>query len=366
MEILGYMHEYGHEQLVVCSEPSVGLKAFIAVHDTTLGPAVGGVRIWPHKTEDAALLDVLRLSRAMTYKSAAAGLPFGGGKAIIMADPQKDKSEGLMRAYARYVDTLGGRYITTTDVGSTQRDLEYIALETNHVAGLPISMGGSGDTSVLTGLGIYMGMKACAKSAWGSDSLSGRTVAMQGFGKVAHYTAQHLLKDDARLVVTDISEGALAKAREIGAKIVEPEEIYDEPCDIFSPCALGGVLNSQTIPRLKCHIVAGGANNQLLAEGDGEELEKRGIIYAPDYIINAGGVINISCEMDGKYNEDRATEITRRIYETMEQVLFISSKEEVCTAKAADRLAEQRISSVRSLKAVFRSNRSSLGAHNPL
>ena len=365
MEILGYMGEHGHEQLVVCSEPSVGLKAFIAVHDTTLGPALGGVRIWPHKTESDALLDVLRLSRAMTYKSAAAGLPFGGGKAVIMADPQKDKSEALMRAYARYVDTLGGRYITTTDVGSTQRDLEYIALETNHVAGLPVSMGGSGDTSVNTGLGIYMGMRACAKAAWGSDSLSGRTVAIQGFGKVARYTAQHLLKEEARLVVADISVDALAQAKEIGARIVEPEEIYDVPCDIFSPCALGGVLNSQTIPRLKCRIVAGGANNQLLTESDGEELQRRGIIYAPDYIINAGGVINISCEMDGEYNEDRATEMTRRIYETMERVLFISSKEEVCTAQAADRLAENRISSVRGLRAVYRSNRSVLGAHNP-
>ena len=204
MDIHQYMSQHGHEQLIFCSDPSVGLKGFIAIHDTTLGPAVGGVRIWPHQSEEEAVLDVLRLSRAMTYKSAAAGLSLGGGKALIMANPEKDKSEGLLRAYGRYVDTLGGRYITTTDMGSNTRDLEVIAHETRHVAGLPTSLGGGGETSVLTGLGIYMGMKACGKAAWGSDSLSARTVAMQGFGSVAYHTAQHLLNEWANLVVSDI------------------------------------------------------------------------------------------------------------------------------------------------------------------
>ena len=355
MDILKYMEQHGHEQLVVCSEPSVGLRGFIAIHDTTLGPAVGGVRIWSHQTEAEAIMDVLRLSKAMSYKSAAAGLPLGGGKALIMADPRKEKTEALLRAYARYLDTLGGRYITTTDVGSTTRDLECIALETKYVAGLPTSSGGSGDTSLQTGLGIYMGMKACAKAVWGSDSLSGRTVAMQGFGKVAYYTAKHLQKQGANLVVSDIYEGALDNARELGATIVEPDDIYDVPCDVFSPCALGGVLNSRTIPRLKCRMVAGGANNQLLEEGDGTTLHERGILYAPDYIINAGGIINISCEIGSPYREDRAREMTERIYETMERVLHIASRDEIPTAQAADMLAEERINSVKRLKGIYRS-----------
>ena len=355
MDILKYMEQHGHEQLVVCSEPSVGLRGFIAIHDTTLGPAVGGVRIWPHQTEEEAIMDVLRLSKAMTFKSSAAGLPLGGGKALILADPRKDKSEALLRAYARYVDTLGGRYITTTDLGSTTRDLEYIALETKYVTGLPTSAGGSGETSLLTGLGIYMGMKACAKAVWGSDSLSGRTVAMQGFGKVAYHTARHLLKEGANLVATDIYEGALDKARELGATVVEPDDIYGVPCDIFSPCALGGVLNSRTIPRLKCRIVAGGANNQLLGEEDGTTLHDRSILYAPDYIINAGGIINISCEIGSPYREDRAREMTERIYETMERVLQLASRDEIPTAQAADKLAQERVSSVKRLKGIYRS-----------
>ena len=354
MDILNYMAEHGHEQLIVCSEASVELKAFIAIHDTTLGPAVGGLRIWPHDTEEEAMLDVLRLSRAMTYKSAAADLPLGGGKALIMADPQKEKPEALLRSFARYVDTMAGRFIVTTDLGATTRDLEYIALETDYVAGLPTSLGGSGETSVLTGLGIYVGMKACAKAVWGPDSLSGKTVAMQGFGKVARYTARHLLKEGARLVTSDVYEGALRKAREIGASVVAPEEIYDVPCDIFSPCALGGVINSETIPRLKCSIVAGGANNQLLDDEDGEELQRRGILYAPDYIINAGGIINVACEVSGDYSVDRATEMTERIYGTTERVLSIASKDAISTAKAADRLAEERISSVRGIKEIYR------------
>jgi len=356
MDILRYMREHGHEQLVVCSEPSAGLRAFIAIHDTTLGPAAGGVRIWPFETEDDAIMDALRLSQAMTYKAAAANLPLGGGKAVIMADPRKDKTEALLRAYGRYVDTLGGRYITTTDVGSTTRDLEYIALETKYVAGLPTTLGGSGDTSVLTGLGVYKGMKACAKKVWGTDSLSGRTVAIQGLGKVGYYTAEHLVEEGATLVATDIHEDGLEKARELGAAVVEPEEIYDVPCDIFCPCALGGVLSSRTIPRLRCRIVAGGANNQLLNAEAGTELHCRGILYAPDYIINAGGIINIACEIDASYNGERAREMTERIYETMEQVLDIASRDEVPTAQAADRLAEQRISSIGALRSVYRSS----------
>ena len=353
MEILGYMDRYGHEQLAMYTDPAVGLKAIIAIHDTTLGPACGGTRIWPYSTEGDAIQDVLRLAQAMTYKSAAADLPLGGGKAVIIADPHTQKTEALLRAYGRFVETLGGRYLTTTDVGSTGRDMEYIRQETKHVVGLPTTAGGSGDTSIMTGLGVYMGMKACAREVWGSDSLQGRKIAMQGFGKVALQTAHHLLKEDAQLVVTDVYESALDRARNLGLKVVAPDNIYDLESDIFSPCALGGVLNGDTIPRLKCRMVAGGANNQLLDESEGAELQRRGILYAPDYVINAGGIINVEAEIGSTYNPDRARERTERIYETMARVIAISKQEEIPTSKAADRLAEERLASVRKVKNIY-------------
>ena len=354
MDTLAYMTEYGHELLVTGSDPSAGLKAFIAVHDTTLGPSCGGVRIWPHATEEAAVTDVLRLSRAMTYKSAVAGLPLGGGKALIWADPRTDKTEALLRAFGRFVDTLGGRYITTEDVGMTPADLEPIALETRHVAGLPLSMGGSGDTSILTGLGVYLGMKAAAKAAWGDDDLGGRTVAVQGFGHVGQQMAPHLVEEGARLVVTDIYEDARARAADMGAEIVGADEIYDVECDIFSPCALGGVLNDDTIPRLRCEVVAGGANNQLLADEHGAELHRRGILYAPDFVINAGGIITVASEIGGVYRADRAREMTERIYDTTARVIQTSRTEDVPTHVAATRLAERRIESARRLRPAFR------------
>ena len=355
MKVLEYMERYGHEQLSVYTDAGVGLRAFIAIHDTTLGPALGGVRVWPHATEEEATLDVLRLARAMTYKSAAAGLSFGGGKALILADPHTDKSEALMRAFGRFVDTLGGRYITTEDVGMSMLDLEWIAEETTHVTGLPVSRGGSGDTSNMTGFGILQGIKACAKEDWGSESLEGRVVAIQGFGKVADALTHHLVEEQARLIVTDINEEALEHAREHeGIEIVGPEEIYDVASDIFSPCALGGVLNGETIPRLKCKVVCGGANNQLLTEEDADALERRGILYAPDYIVNAGGVINISCEVEAEYSEEAAVEKTTRIYETMERVIHTARTQGITTARAADRLAEERIEQMRKVRRSYR------------
>lgn len=354
MQLFDYMGKYGYEQLVMCSDPASGLRAVIAIHDTTLGPACGGTRIWPYATEEEALEDALRLGRAMTYKSATAGLSMGGGKGVIIADPNTQKTEALLRAYGRFVDTLGGRYLTTTDVGSTGRDLEFVSQETKHVVGLPLSLGGSGDTSIMTGLGVYMGIKACASETWGSDSLRGKRVAMQGFGKVAYNTAQLLLEEDAQLVVTDVYEGALDKARGLGVEVVSTEEIYDVPCDVFSPCALGGVLNSRTIPRLTCSIVAGGANNQLLTEADGEELHRRGILYAPDYVVNAGGIINVSAEVGMTYNPDLAREKTERIYEIMERVIHTSKREEIPTFMAADRLAEDRLASIRGVRTMHR------------
>ena len=355
MNILEQIGADGHEQVVMFSDPGSGLKAIVAIHDTTLGPACGGTRMWPYNTEAEAVSDVLRLSRAMTYKSSAAGLHLGGGKGVIIGDARAVKSEALLRAYGRFVDTLGGRYLTTTDVGTTSRDLEYIKEETPHVVGLSRSLGGSGDTAIMTGLGIYMGMKACAKELWGADGLGGRTIAMQGFGKVAGYLAQHLLDDGAAVVATDVYDDALDRARDLGLPVVAPDAIYGTECDIFAPCALGGVINPQTIPQLRCRVVAGAANNQLLGDADGEELHRRGILYAPDYIVNSGGVINVEAEMGPNgYSPDRAREKTERIYEIMRGVIQTSQAQEIPTAAAANRLAEERIASVRGIKPMHR------------
>ena len=355
MDILQRMGAGGHEQVAMFSDPGSGLKAIIAIHDTTLGPACGGTRMWPYESEQDAMTDALRLSQAMTYKSAAAGLHLGGGKGVIIGDPHSDKSEAMMRAYGRFVDTLGGRYLTTTDVGTTSRDLEYIRQETTHVTGLPLSLGGSGDTSIMTGLGLYMGMKACADAVWGNGGLRGKTVAVQGYGKVASHLCEHLMEEDARIVVTDVFEDALDRARDKGLEVTAPGSILGIDCDILAPCALGGVLNPQTIPQLRCRVVAGGANNQLLSEADGDELHRRGILYAPDYIVNAGGIINVEAELgDAGYSPERAREKTERIYEIMGSVIRTSQAEEIPTAAAADRLAEERLASVRGVRRLHR------------
>ena len=354
MDVLNAMANRGHEQVAMYSDPETGLRGIIAIHDTTLGPSCGGTRMWPYATEDEALADALNLSQAMTYKSAAAGLHLGGGKGVIIGDPRTQKTEALLRAWGRFVDTLGGRYLTTTDVGTTGRDLEAVSQETEHVVGLDVTLGGSGDTSIMTGLGVYMGMRACANDVWGTDSLRGRTVAMQGFGKVATHTAEHLLEDDARVIATDVSEAALDRARQMGVKVVSPDDIYDVPCDIFAPCALGGVINSRTLDRLTCRIVAGGANNQLATPEDGEELHRRHIIYAPDFLINAGGIINAAAEIGQPYNPERSRQQTERIYEQMSAVLTTSRKKEISTAHAADMLAEARLAEVRRVRRIWR------------
>ena len=354
MDVLNAMANRGHEQVAMYSDPESGLRGIIAIHDTTLGPSCGGTRMWPYATEADALADALNLSQAMTYKSAAAGLHLGGGKGVIIGDPRTDKTEALLRAWGRFVDTLGGRYLTTTDVGTTGRDLETVRQETEHVVGLDVTLGGSGDTSIMTGLGVYMGMRACAAYVWGTDSLRGRTVAMQGFGKVATRTAEHLLEDDARVIATDVSEAALARARQMGVKVVSPDDIYDVDCDIFSPCALGGVINADTMARLRGRIVAGGANNQLATPDDGEELHRRGIIYAPDFLINAGGIINAAAEIGQPYNPDRSRQQTERIYEQMSAVLTTARKKEISPARAADLLAEARLTEVRQVRRIWR------------
>ena len=356
MSIFERMGNHGHEQVSMFSDPGSGLKVIIAIHDTTLGPACGGTRMWPYEDEMEALNDAMRLSEAMTYKSAAAGLHLGGGKSVIIGDHRKDKTEALMRAYGRFINSFGGRYITSTDVGTTMLDLEYIRQETPYVAGLPVSLGGSGDTSVMTALGIYRGIKACAeevwdKDGWGDGGLRGKKIAVQGFGKVASKLCDYLLKDDTQIVVTDISDDALDMARDWGIDVTTPDSIMTSECDIFAPCALGGVLNSYTIPKLQCRVVAGSANNQLKGNKDGELLHRRNILYAPDYIINAGGVINVEAELESAgYSEERAREKTERIYYIMKEVIITSHTEEISTASAANRLAEKRLGSVKSIR----------------
>lgn len=337
----------GHEQVMICSRPDVGLKAIIAIHDTTLGPALGGTRMWMYQNEQEAMRDVLRLSRGMTYKAAISGLNLGGGKAVIIGDPQTDKNEHLFRAFGRFVDSLGGRYITAEDVGMTEQEMEWIYSETKYVTGIPKSMGGSGDPSPVTAYGVYVGMKAAAKRAYGSDSLEGKRIAIQGAGHVASHLARYLAKENATLFVTDIyRKKAESLAEELTATYVEPDQIYSLNVDILSPCALGGVVNDDTLSILNCDVIAGAANNIL----DNEEthaarLDEMGIIYAPDYVINAGGIINISSELEG-YNEELAMRKTSRIYDTVTDILEYADNHNITTLAASNRLAEERINAV--------------------
>jgi leucine dehydrogenase len=348
MRVLDYMEQHGHEQLAVWTDPSAGLRAFIAIHDTALGPSLGGLRIWPYASEDEAVLDVLRLSRAMTYKSAVAGLDFGGGKSVIMADSRTDKTEAMFRSFGRFVESLGGRYIVTEDVGTSPQDLEWVSHETKHVVGLSKELGGSGNPSGVTGFGVYQAMRACAVATWGNDSLEGRTVAIQGFGNVAHALSGHLLKAGAKLLVADIHEEKLADARSMeGVAVVPQDQILGAECDVLAPCALGGILNAETIPQLRCQVVCGGANNQLAGEEDADRLVQWGILYAPDYVANAGGVINVSYEVSGSYSLDASMEKTSHIYDTMGRIIATAREKGITTAHAADTLAEERLAAGR-------------------
>lgn len=347
---------YGHEQVVICSEPSAGLKAIIAIHNTTLGPALGGVRMWPYKTEQEAIRDVLRLSRGMTYKAAISGLNLGGGKAVIIGDPHKDKNESLFRAFGRYVDSLGGRYITAEDVGIDVQDMEWVFSETKFVSGIPKALGGGGDPSPVTAYGVYMGMKACAKKAYGSDSLKDLSVAIQGTGHVSSHLARFLHKEGTNLFVCDIyEEKAVKLAKEVDAEVVAPDEIYGLDVDIFSPCALGGVINDDTLDQFKCDIIAGAANNVLDEEDrHGNILIDRNILYAPDYVINAGGVINVASELEG-YNEKRAHDRAERIYDVILDVLNYSEENDIPTWAASNILAERRIKQVGKIQSIYSS-----------
>lgn len=355
-ELFSDLTNMEHEQIVFCSKPEVGLRAIIAIHDTTLGPALGGTRMWNYSSEKEAIRDVLRLSRGMTYKSAISGLNLGGGKAVIIGDSHKDKSEPLFRAFGRFVDGLSGRYITAEDVGINEQDMEWIFSETKYVTGIPKSLGGSGNPSPVTAFGVYMGMKASAKRAYGSDSLKGKRIGIQGAGAVASHLADYVTKEGADVFITDIFEEKANKvAQKTGATIVAPDDIYTLNLDIFSPCALGGVINDDTINALNCDIIAGGANNILDDEKKhGEQLIQKGILYAPDYVINAGGIINVASELEG-YNEKLSMEKASRIYDTVLRIFDYADEHNLPTITASNILAEQRIKAVADVGTIYSS-----------
>jgi leucine dehydrogenase len=350
MQVFEKLAEYRYEQIVFCQDKATGLQAIIAIHDTTLGPALGGCRMYPYASEDEAVMDVLRLARGMTYKAAASGLNLGGGKSVIIGDPERDKSEQLFRSFGRYLETLGGRYIVAEDVGTSTEDMENIRIETSHVVGVDVTHGGSGDPSPFTALGVLQGMKACAEEVFGSPTLGGRTVTVQGLGHVGWHLCEMLHREGAGLFVTDLREEVVERARrEFGAKLEEPDEILSIPCDIFAPCALGAVVNDISLPGFRCSIIAGSANNILHEPRHGEALAESGILYAPDYVINAGGLINVADELEG-YNEARATKRVSRIYDSMKSIIAISKRDGVPTHVAADTLALERIDAISSIE----------------
>ncbi|WP_404453318.1 branched-chain amino acid dehydrogenase [Oceanobacillus kapialis] len=353
MEIFTHMEKYDYEQLVFCQDKSSGLKAIIAIHDTTLGPALGGTRMWTYQSEDEAIEDALRLARGMTYKNAAAGLNLGGGKTVIIGDPKTDKNPEMFRAFGRYIQGLNGRYITAEDVGTTVHDMDLIHLETDFVTGISPESGSSGNPSPVTAYGVYKGMKAAAMEAYGTDSLEGKTVAIQGVGNVAYALCEFLHKEGAKLIVTDINKQSVERAVEaFGATAVDPDDIYDVECDIYAPCALGATVNDDTINRIKAKIIAGSANNQLKSSKHGDIIHEKGIVYAPDYVINSGGVINVADELVG-YNQQRAMKKVETIYDSLIRVFEISKRDNIPTYVAADRMAEERIEAKRNSRSQF-------------
>jgi leucine dehydrogenase len=349
MKIFEAITKYGHEQIVLCHDKATNLRAVIAIHNTILGPALGGCRMWPFESEEEAIFDAVRLSRGMTYKNAAAGLNLGGGKAVIIGDPNKDKSEALFRAFGRFVHSLGGRYITAEDVGTSVEDMEQIKMETTYVAGLPMEFGGSGDPSPFTALGTFEGIKASVKYKLKKKDLRGITVAVQGVGHVGYYLCEMLHEAGSDLIVTDIFDDKVdTVVNEFGAKAVSGDEIYGVDAEVFAPCALGAIVNDETIKQMKFKIIAGGANNQLLDENiQGKKLKEKGILYAPDYLINAGGVTNVYFETINEYNKERVTKKVKNIYNILMEVYQIADAQEITTVEAAAKLAEKRINLIR-------------------
>ncbi|SEK87731.1 valine dehydrogenase (NAD+) [Blastococcus sp. DSM 46786] len=338
----------GHEQVVFCSDPRSGLRAIIAIHSTALGPALGGTRFYPYADEDAAVADVLRLSAAMSYKNSLAGLDLGGGKAVIIGDPRADRTEGLLRAYGRFVESLGGRYLTACDVGTSNADLDLVGRETRYAHGRSEAYGGCGDSSVLTAYGVFQGMRAAAQHCWGMPSLADRTVAVAGVGKVGSWLVDHLVQDGADVVVTDVDPGAVERVRTRHPQVraaADTAALVRTPHDVYAPCALGGALDEETVAALTGRIVCGGANNQLADPEAAERLRARGILYAPDYLVNAGGVIQVEDERHG-FSFDRARAKASGIFDVALRVFALADAEGVSPAVAADRLAQERIDSV--------------------
>src|SRR5712664_2189690 len=350
LELFPLLAEHDHEQVSIAYEPTSGYRGIIAIHSTVLGPALGGTRFWNYRTDADALIDALRLARGMTYKAAVAGLNLGGGKSVLIGDHKTTRREPLFRAHGRHIESLKGRYITAEDVGTTTADMEYIKAETNHVTGL---IGRSGDPSPVTAFGVYRGIKACVRYRSGSDSLSGKAVALQGCGSVGYHLAKLLHAEGASITCTDIDPQRVKRVVEdSAAKAVAPDAIYDVRASIFAPCALGAVINDDTVQRLQVEIVAGAANNQLAEDRHGDLLERRGITYAPDYVINGGGLINVNAELHG-WAPERARSKAGEIYDTLLRVFEIAREEGCPSYRAADRLAEQRIAAIAKVRRNF-------------
>lgn len=352
--VIGQMSLNNHEQILFCNDNATGLKAIIAIHNTVLGPSLGGTRMWNYSNEMEALTDVLRLSRGMTYKSSVAGLNLGGGKAVIIGDAKQIKNEALLRRFGKFVNSLGGKYITAEDVAMTSRDMEVIKMETDYVSGLPENMGGSGNPSPVTAYGVYVSMKASAREVWGNDSLNGKKVLVQGIGHVGEVLVSHLIKEGAKVYINDISEERLkAVAEKYKAEVVSADKMFDLDIDVYAPCALGATVNDDTLARLKCKIICGAANNQLADEKfHGEAVGKQGILYAPDFVVNAGGIINVYYELEG-YNRERAMLHAEKIYDTTFNLFQLAKKEGIPTYMAANRLGEQRIEAIARINAVL-------------
>ena len=343
-KIFEKISDKNHEQVVYCNDPSSGLKAIIAVHNTVLGPALGGCRMYPYESEEDALVDVLRLSKGMTYKASISNLNLGGGKAVIIGDPNKDKSEVLLRSFGKFVQSLGGKYITAEDVGMSVHDMEFIRMETEHVTGITRAMGGSGDPSILTALGVFVGMKAALKKRLNIQSLNGLKIGIQGFGKVGYYLCPHLKNEGAEIYGFDVNEDSLERVKnEFDVIPVSEKELMSMNLDVFSPCAMGAIINPKTIESLKCSVIAGAANNQLEKEDrDSKLLQKKEIMYVPDYVINAGGLMNVANELKG-YNKEKAKYQVEGIYYILMKIFDYASSNNISTLEAANLLAERRI-----------------------
>ncbi|MER6302656.1 Glu/Leu/Phe/Val dehydrogenase dimerization domain-containing protein [Kitasatospora sp. NPDC001539] len=348
----------GHEQVVLCHDRSSGLKAIIAIHSTALGPALGGTRFFPYASEEAALEDALNLSRGMSYKNALAGLDLGGGKAVIIGDPNKDKNEAMLRAYGRFVESLRGRYVTACDVGTYVQDMDVIARETEFVTGRSPEHGGAGDSSILTAFGVFQGMRASAQARWGQPTLRGKRVGVAGVGKVGHYLVGHLVADGATVVVTDVSEAAVNRVRAAHPEVevvADTTALLQAQLDVYAPCALGGALTDATVAALGergTSIVCGAANNQLAHPGVEKDLADRGILYAPDYLVNSGGVIQVADEIEG-FNFERAKNKATKIFDTTLEIFTRAAADGVPPAVAADRLAEKRMREISALRTVL-------------